>query len=60
MKLQAEGLTSAGIPFVYNMILELSKERQVFVTTHNESLCNLLQGFESITIEKQNDFSKIK
>jgi predicted ATPase len=42
------------------MILELSKERQVFVTTHNESLCNLLQGFESITIEKQNDFSKIK
>jgi len=54
------GIDIAGIPFVYNMILELSKERQVFVTTHNESLCNLLQGFESITIEKQNDFSKIK
>jgi DNA repair exonuclease SbcCD ATPase subunit len=51
------GIDRAGIPGVYNMIFELAKERQVFVTTHNESLMNLLHGCESIRLKKQNDIT---
>lgn len=44
-----------GVVGIYNMIFELAKERQVFVTTHDESLLSMLQGCESITLKKQND-----
>ncbi len=51
------GIDHAGIPFVYNMINELAKDRQVFVTTHNEYLNNLLQGCDSLTLKKQDDIT---
>jgi DNA repair exonuclease SbcCD ATPase subunit len=51
------GIDKAGIPGVYNMIFELAKERQVFVTTHNEYLTNLLQGCETITLKKRDDIT---
>lgn len=51
------GIDRAGVPYVYNMILELAKERQVFVTTHNEVLMSLLQGCETLTLKKQNDIT---
>lgn len=51
------GIDRAGIPGVHNMIYELAKERQVFVTTHNETLSHLLQGCETITLKKQNDIT---
>lgn len=51
------GIDRAGVPGVYKMILELAKERQVFVTTHNEVLMSLLQGCELLTVKKENDIS---
>lgn len=53
------GIDRAGVFGVYNMILELAKERQVFVTTHNEVLMSLLQGCDTITLKKQNDISSL-
>ena len=53
------GIDKAGIPYVYNMIVELAKERQVFVTTHNDSLVSLLQGCENLTLKKQNDLTRL-
>lgn len=51
------GIDRAGVSGIYNMIFELAKERQVFVTTHNENLMNLMQGCETITLKKQNDIT---
>lgn len=51
------GIDRAGIPGVHNMIFELAKERQVFVTTHNETLATLLQGCETITFKKRDDIT---
>ena len=49
-----------GVIGVYNMILELSKDRQVFVTTHDQNLLDLLQGCDLINLEKKNGFTKIR
>lgn len=51
------GIDRAGVVGVYNMIFELAKERQVFVTTHNENLISMLQGCEKIKLKKQNDIT---
>lgn len=51
------GIDRAGINGIYNMIFELAKDRQVFVTTHNENLLSMLQGCEAITLRKSNDVS---
>lgn len=51
------GIDRAGVVGVYNMIFELAKERQVFVTTHNENLISMLQGCEEIRLQKQNDIT---
>lgn len=53
------GIDKAGVPYVYNMIVELAKERQVFVTTHNDVLINLLQGCETLTLKKENDITNL-
>lgn len=53
------GIDQAGISGVFNMICELAKERQVFVTTHNEYLLNMLEGYEEIHLLKENDITKI-
>jgi DNA repair exonuclease SbcCD ATPase subunit len=49
------GIDRASIVGIYNMIFELAKERQVFVTTHNENLISMLQGCETIRLKKEND-----
>jgi DNA repair exonuclease SbcCD ATPase subunit len=51
------GIDKAGIVGIYNMIFELAKERQVFVTTHNENLMSMLQGCETLTLKKENDIT---
>ena len=51
------GIDRAGVVGIYNMIFELAKERQVFVTTHNENLLKMLQGCEKITLKKENDIT---
>ena len=53
------GIDRAGISGIYNMIFELAKERQVFVTTHNQSLLEMLQGCQSLTLKKENDIASL-
>lgn len=45
----------AGVSGVYNMVFELAKERQVFVTTHNQHLLDMFQGCDTLTLKKEND-----
>lgn len=49
-----------GVVGVYNMILELSKDRQVFITTHDQNLLEMLEGCELINLEKRKGFTKLK
>lgn len=49
-----------GVQGVYNMIIELSKDRKVFITTHDQNLLDLLEGCELIKLEKREGFTKIK
>lgn len=44
---------------VYNMICELAKDRQVFVTTHDKYLLDLLQGCTELHLEKKKGFTKL-
>lgn len=53
------GIDKSGVAGVFNMTLELAKERQIFVTTHNQNLLDLLEGCESILLIKQNDVTKL-
>jgi DNA repair exonuclease SbcCD ATPase subunit len=49
-----------GVQGIYNMIMELAKERQVFVTTHDHDLLEMLGGCESINLVKKGGFTTIK
>lgn len=49
-----------GVVGVYNMIAELSKDRQVFVTTHDQNLLEMLDGCELISLEKRKGFTRLK
>lgn len=49
-----------GVVGVYNMIMELAKDRQVFVTTHDQNLLEMLDGCELITLEKKDGFTRMK
>ena len=49
-----------GVVGVYNMILELAKDRQVFITTHDQNLLDLLEGCELLNLEKRKGFTSLK
>jgi DNA repair exonuclease SbcCD ATPase subunit len=49
-----------GVVGVYNMIMELAKDRQVFITTHDHNLLEMLGGCEVITLEKKGGFTRLK
>lgn len=49
-----------GVVGVYNMILELSKDRQVFITTHDQNLLEMLDGCDLISLEKRKGFTSLK
>lgn len=49
-----------GVLGVYNMIAELAKDRQVFITTHDQNLLELLDGCDLITLEKRDGFTRLK
>ena len=49
-----------GVVGVYNMILELDKDRQVFITTHDQNLLEMLDGCELISLEKRKGFTHFK
>lgn len=46
-----------GVQGVYNMIMELSKTKQVFVTTHDLTLLEMLNGCDTIYLVKKNGFT---
>lgn len=48
-----------GVVGVYNMIVELAKEKQVFVTTHDQSLLDMLEGCQAIKLRKKNGFTTL-
>lgn len=49
-----------GVVGVYNMIVELAKDRQVFITTHDQNLLEMLEGCELINLEKRKGFTHLK
>jgi DNA repair exonuclease SbcCD ATPase subunit len=49
-----------GVVGVCNMIMELAKDRQVFVTTHDQNLLDMLDGCELLTLEKKGGFTRLK
>ncbi len=49
-----------GVVGVYNMIVELAKDRQVFITTHDQNLLEMLEGCELINLEKRKGFTNLK
>lgn len=49
-----------GVVGVYNMITELSKDRKIFITTHDQNLLDLLEGCDLIKLEKKSGFTKLK
>lgn len=49
-----------GVVGVYNMILELAKDRQVFITTHDQNLLDMMEGCELISLEKRKGFTQMK
>ena len=53
------GIDIAGVTGIYNMIYELAKERQVFVTTHNQALLRMLEGCESLKLVKNGDVTTL-
>lgn len=53
-------IDQVGVIGVYNMIMELAKDRQVFVTTHDQNLLEMLDGCELLTLEKNGGFTRLK
>lgn len=48
-----------GVEGIYNMIFELAKDRQIFVTTHDQHLLEMLSGCERIRLVKTDGFTTI-
>ena len=46
-----------GIPYIFDMICELAKDKQVFVVSHDAQLTSMLEGADVITIRKENGIS---
>lgn len=48
-----------GVECIFNMIVELARDRQVIVITHDNDLLQMLEGVDKIVIEKNNGFSRL-
>lgn len=49
-----------GVHGIYKMICELAKDRQVFVTSHDPNLNDLLSSCDSITVVKKDGFTELE
>jgi ABC-type multidrug transport system ATPase subunit len=49
-----------GVQGIYNMIQELSSDKQVFITTHDKDLIKMLETVQTINLIHQNGFTKLK
>jgi DNA repair exonuclease SbcCD ATPase subunit len=52
-------IDSNGVEGIHSMIFELAKDRQIFITTHNQNLLDMLSGCEVITFHKKDGFTTI-
>jgi DNA repair exonuclease SbcCD ATPase subunit len=48
-----------GVEGVYNMIQEMAKDKQVFVTTHDHDLLDVLAGCKSINLVREGGFTTV-
>lgn len=48
-----------GVVGIYSVIKELSKEKQVFITTHDQSLLEMLEGCQQLKLQKKDGFTSI-
>lgn len=48
-----------GIQAIFKMIQELSRDRQVFVVSHDPDLLDLLEGYDSIELEMKNGTTRL-
>lgn len=48
-----------GVEGIYNMICELSKDKKVFITTHDQDLLELLNGCQEINLVMEKGVSKL-
>lgn len=55
----SSNIDSIGIQGVYKMICQLSKDKQVFVTTHDKELLGLLEGCKKIQLRRDKGFTEI-
>jgi DNA repair exonuclease SbcCD ATPase subunit len=55
----AENIDEQGIQGLYNLLLDMKKDRQIFVITHNKHLKTLLDSSKRLTIEKREGISSI-
>ena len=49
-----------GVQGIYNMICELSEHRQIFITTHDTDLLNMLSGCDTLNLKMENAVSKLE
>lgn len=52
-------IDSNGVEGIHNMIFELSRDRQIFVTTHDQNLLDMLNGCEVISLHKRDGFTSL-
>lgn len=50
----------SGIVGIYNMMQELAEDRMVFITTHDQSLLQMLDGCDTIDLIHENGFTTLK
>ena len=48
-----------GVQGIYNMIMELAEDKQVFVTTHDHDLIRMLDGCDNIHMVLENGFTRL-
>lgn len=48
-----------GVQGIYNMICELAKDKQVFVTTHDQDLLSMLHGCDTLWLEMRDGATKV-
>lgn len=48
-----------GVQGIYNMICEMSKDKQVFVTTHDHDLLSMMSGCDTILVEMKDGTSTL-
>lgn len=49
----------AGVQGIYNMVCELAKEKQVFVTTHDQELLSLLHGCDRVNLRMKDGVTEL-